>query len=564
MKKLFIILLIILIIFVYTQDNQNDNDINNQDNQNDDDNNQDNQNDNDDNNQDNQNDDDFNQDDQNDNDNKKIIVNFPETEFVIEINQDSIDDLINKNSHALIYFYKDNDEDCQFFIEPFINIAKKYKEEGTNLLFGRVNCNLNEELINKYSITSFPTLLLFIDGVKYEYPFLVDENFVIKFIEKRVVNPIFERKNANDIKAETINNSLYFVATFSPENDKEKYENLKEIAFKYADFFDIFNCDECKPYYGNEFTLIKNDPSEEIIKYDNSSFSKESIEFFIRKYHRYNAERLTSHDIQFIQTFNQTLIVYVRKNNNENDKDKDEIFWQLNGQYQGKYIITYADINDELISDDVKSYLNVEEYELPLVKIYNPITTNFYTYKGDITMEKMIDFITKFENNEIKADKKSELIAQQDNSLVFYLVGKNFYDEIVNGSLNYIVLFSSYKVEWDNKTSDIYSIFSYLGKKYKNLNDFRIKFGFINLQYNEIDEKIEELPSIGLYVNGKKNSPIFYKGKIDIEEFERWYSEILGWKEIPQFTQDDNDFDDDSNVDNDDSSTQKDADIGDL
>jgi hypothetical protein len=208
--------------------------------------------------------------------------------------------------------------------------------------------------------------------------------------------------------------------------------------------------------------------------------------------------------------------------------------------------------------------LNVEEYELPLVKIYNPITTNFYTYKGDITMEKMIDFITKFENNEIKADKKSELIAQQDNSLVFYLVGKNFYDEIVNGSLNYIVLFSSYKVEWDNKTSDIYSIFSYLGKKYKNLNDFRIKFGFINLQYNEIDEKIEELPSIGLYVNGKKNSPIFYKGKIDIEEFERWYSEILGWKEIPQFTQDDNDFDDDSNVDNDDSSTQKDADIGDL
>ena len=555
MKKLFIILLISFLIFVYAQDDQNDNQNDN------DDNNQDNQNDNDDNYQDNQNDNDDNyQDNQNDN----IKIEFPDTEFVIEMKDDSIDDLIKKNYNSLIYFYKDNYEECKYFVEPFINIAKKYKEEGTNILFGRINCNLNKESITKFSITTYPTLLLFIDGIKYEFPFLLEESYVIKFIEKRVVNPIFERKNQNEIKAETINNTLYFVATFNHENDKEKYENLKEIAFKYADYFDIYNCEECKTYYGNEFTLIKNDPNEEIIKYDNSSFSKESIEFFIRKYHRYNAEQLTSYDIQFLEKYNQTIILYVRSKDNEADKDKDEIFWKLNEQYEGKYIITYADIHDELISDDVRIYFNVDEYELPIVKIFNPLTNNFYSYKGEVTIEKIVDLINKFENNQLQRDKKSEIIDKQDNSLVFYLVGKNFYDEIVNGSLNYIVLFSSYKVEWDNKTSDIYSIFSYLGKKYKNLNDFRIKFGFINLQYNEIDEKIEELPSIGLYVNGKKNSPIFYKGKIDIEEFERWYSEILGWKEIPQFTQDDNDFDDDSNVDNDDSSTQKDADIGDL
>ncbi len=553
MKKLFIILLISFLIFVYAQDDQNDNQNDN------DDNNQDNQNDNDDNYQDNQNDNDDNyQDNQNDN----IKIEFPDTEFVIEMKDDSIDDLIKKNYNSLIYFYKDNYEECKYFVEPFINIAKKYKEEGTNLLFGRINCNLNKESITKFSITTFPTLLLFIDGIKYEFPFLLEESYVIKFIEKRVVNPIFERKNQNEIKAETINNTLYFVSTFNHENDKEKYENLKEIAFKYADYFDIYNCEECKTYYGNEFTLIKNDPNEEIIKYDNSSFSKESIEFFIRKYHRYNAEQLTSYDIQFLEKYNQTIILYVRSKDNEADKDKDEIFWKLNEQYEGKYIITYADIHDELISDDVRIYFNVDEYELPIVKIFNPLTNNFYSYKGEVTIEKIVDLINKFENNQLQRDKKSEIIDKQDNSLVFYLVGKNFYDEIVNGSLNYLVLFGSYEVDWDNKTGDIYYSLTYLSKKYKNLNDFRIKFGFINLLFNEINEKVDKVPSIALYVNGKKNSPIFYNGEYESDEIEKWFSNLLGWKEIPQY--EDNENDDDSNNYNDDNSNQNDADIGDL
>ena len=553
MKKLFIILLISFLIFVYAQDDQNDNQNDN------DDNNQDNQNDNDDNYQDNQNDNDDNyQDNQNDN----IKIEFPDTEFVIEMKDDSIDDLIKKNYNSLIYFYKDNYEECKYFVEPFINIAKKYKEEGTNILFGRINCNLNKESITKFSITTYPTLLLFIDGIKYEFPFLLEESYVIKFIEKRVVNPIFERKNQNEIKAETINNTLYFVATFNHENDKEKYENLKEIAFKYADYFDIYNCEECKTYYGNEFTLIKNDPNEEIIKYDNSSFSKESIEFFIRKYHRYNAEQLTSYDIQFLEKYNQTIILYVRSKDNEADKDKDEIFWKLNEQYEGKYIITYADIHDELISDDVRIYFNVDEYELPIVKIFNPLTNNFYSYKGEVTIEKIVDLINKYENNQLQRDKKSEIIDKQDNSLVFYLVGKNFYDEIVNGSLNYLVLFGSYEVDWDNKTGDIYYSLTYLSKKYKNLNDFRIKFGFINLLFNEINEKVDKVPSIALYVNGKKNSPIFYNGEYETDEIEKWFSNLLGWKEIPQY--EDNENDDDYNNYNDDNSNQNDADIGDL
>ena len=96
--------------------------------------------------------------------------------------------------------------------------------------------------------------------------------------------------------------------------------------------------------------------------------------------------------------------------------------------------------------------------------------------------------------------------------------------------------------------TDIYSNLTSLSDKYRKLNDYRIKFGIINLFYNEIDEKIEETPLLGLYINGKKDNPIFFNN-FDIDEIEYWISNSLGWKEIPQ------DIDSDSNINNDDNNS---------
>ena len=73
------------------------------------------------------------------------------------------------------------------------------------------------------------------------------------------------------------------------------------------------------------------------------------------------------------------------------------------------------------------------------------------------------------------------------------------------------------------------SKFKYLADKYKFLNETRIKFGVINLDYNEIDEVIEIKPSIGIYLNGKKDKPLFYNGTIDFNSIEFLIYDCLEW-----------------------------------
>ncbi len=169
-----------------------------------------------------------------------------------------------------------------------------------------------------------------------------------------------------------------------------------------------------------------------------------------------------------------------------------------------------------------------------------------YSYKEEITKEKIVDLINKYEKNELIREKNSEQIPneEEDPNISFhYLVGKTFNKEIYNGSLNYIVFFSKNNNE-DNeeeseKLNNMYNNLTYLSEKYQLLKEKRIKFGIINLEYNDIDYVVDEIPSIGLFIDGKKDKPIFYKGDIQSEKIEKWIFDSLGY-DIPTESINDN------------------------
>ena len=81
------------------------------------------------------------------------------------------------------------------------------------------------------------------------------------------------------IREENKNQLIYFLSLI--DREKEKYENWTEIAKKYDDKFDLFNCFECKETLNSDLTLIKIES-----KYDNKTLVLESIDYFFRKYHR--------------------------------------------------------------------------------------------------------------------------------------------------------------------------------------------------------------------------------------------------------------------------------------
>ena len=474
-----------------------------------------------------------------------FIEIFPETEYILELSDENMRDTIINNTFVIVLFYSRFYEKCKDFIPKYINVAKKYKEKNSEIIFGRLNGERNFETVFFNSINDYPSIILYANKTNYFFRNSFEENSLEIFLEKKLVNPILERKNYNDIREENKNQSIYFLSSIDREKEKEKYENLTEIAKKYDDIFDIFNCFECKETLNSDLTLIKIEPDEEIIKYDNKTFDIESIDYFIRKYHRNYNERLNYEDLYFVFKYNQSIIIYFREEEKEDDIKKDEIFSNLNLQYEGKYIITYSDIKSE-IGREIGNFFLIEESELPIVKIYNQSEMHSYSYKEEITKEKIVDLINKYEKNELIREKNSEQIPneEEDPNISFhYLVGKTFNKEIYNGSLNYIVFFSKNNNE-DNeeeseKINNMYNNLTYLSEKYQLLKEKRIKFGVINLEYNDIDFVVDEIPSIGLFIDGKKDKPIFYKGDIQSEKIEKWIFDSLGY-DIPTESINDN------------------------
>ena len=467
-----------------------------------------------------------------------FIEIFPETEYILELSDENMRDTIINNTFVIVLFYNRFYEKCNDFIPKYINVAKKYKEKNSEIIFGRLNGERNFETVFFNSINDYPSIILYDNKTNYFFRNSFEENSLEIFLEKKLVNPILERKNYNDIREENKNQSIYFLSSIEKKKEKEKYENLTEIAKKYDDIFAIFHCFECKETLNSDLTLIKIEPDEEIIKYDNKTFDIDSIDYFIRKYHRNYNERLNYEDLYFVFKYNQSIIIYFREEEKEDDIKKDEIFSNLNLQYEGKYIITYSDIKSE-IGREIGNFFLIEESELPIVKIYNQSEMHSYSYKEEITKEKIVDLINKYEKNELIREKNSEQIPneEEDPNISFhYLVGKTFNKEIYNGSLNYIVFFSKNNNE-DNeeeseKINNMYNNLTYLSEKYQLLKEKRIKFGIINLEYNDIDFVVDEIPSIGLFIDGKKDKPIFYKGDIQSEKIEKWIFDSLGY-DIP-------------------------------
>jgi hypothetical protein len=154
---------------------------------------------------------------------------FPETEIIVELNDDNMRDTVLNNTYVLVFFYNRFYEKCNDSIPKYINVAKKFKEKNPEIIFGRLNGEKNFETVIFNSINDYPAIILFINNTNHFFKNVFEEYNLEIFLEKKIINPILERNNYNDIKEENKNQTIYFISSIDPEKEKEKYENLREI-----------------------------------------------------------------------------------------------------------------------------------------------------------------------------------------------------------------------------------------------------------------------------------------------------------------------------------------------
>ena len=95
------------------------------------------------------------------------------SELTVEITKDNLDPLLKKNGLAAVDCWANWCGPCRALAPMFERLATKYRGK---MLFGKMDCDKNPELVKRFEIMAIPTILFFQEGqLKDTVVGLVDE-----------------------------------------------------------------------------------------------------------------------------------------------------------------------------------------------------------------------------------------------------------------------------------------------------------------------------------------------------------------------------------------------------
>jgi len=150
---------------------------------------------------------------------------------VAQLNNDNLNDML-KTKMMMVNFYADW---CRFsrMLEPvFKEAAAKAAEEfgDVDVKFARADCDKEQSLCQKYSVSKYPTIKLLRDGVpmKKEYRGQRTAEAITQFIRDQLKSPVTEVKNLDEIYE--LNRDKRTIVGYFENKQNVQYANFDLIA----------------------------------------------------------------------------------------------------------------------------------------------------------------------------------------------------------------------------------------------------------------------------------------------------------------------------------------------
>ena len=144
--------------------------------------------------------------------NKRFINNLNYTN-ILYLNDSNFTSIINKNNITYALFYLSTCKYCKKYMPIFIETANYFKEKKLNVMFARIETNINPKTTEEYNAFIEPAIFLIIKGRKYTFEGEKTKEGLLKFFRKKINDNIFKITKLNEIYEYTNITSLVFLST---------------------------------------------------------------------------------------------------------------------------------------------------------------------------------------------------------------------------------------------------------------------------------------------------------------------------------------------------------------
>ncbi|CAD8069700.1 unnamed protein product [Paramecium primaurelia] len=426
---------------------------------------------------------------------------FPYDGDVLVLNDNTINAAIKQFDYLLVEFYASWCGHCKQFAPEYSQFATQVKEAGQSFIVAKLNGGDQEkQAMNRYKVSSFPTIILLIKGHAVPYNGDRSANGLMNFVTQALEDKLVRVDEIDDVYKFLSDNNLsllYFVKD-SQQPELQIYSMAAKI-FPHLKFGYTTSAYARKLYDVDEGQIVLFRTFEERRKEFTDQLTLEKLTNFLYENSTPSFEELDNKS--YASIFNKNTPALILFWSQQSQETKDVL--KLIAPNIKKRITVVSVYSDNYMVNQVTSHLFINTPTFPSLYYYKT-TNEVYKFEGQITVENVMRFVHEANNGKIKRKQKSQPIPNQTSN-VLKVVGDTFDQLVLNSKKNTLVQFCQtsnskcYEPEFEDLAEEL--------KKNDNL-----VLAQIDLSYNDLDSvNIENYPGFKLYIPKVTSNPINFE-----------------------------------------------------
>lgn len=445
----------------------------------------------------------------------------PEEKDIVILTEKTFQSFIEKNHHVLVIFYADWSEPCKNALVTFSEAATELRDREHPVPLAKVNSMTNPKLIEKYKISHYPAMKYFLDGEPLDFHHGHKTEDIVKYVDRKNGSPSTEIKTLSEL--DSIKEDHQVVVGFFSDNPFQ-LKTFQQTARKFDDLVFVHSSEKKFLTAFSPVTIFKHFDEEPAFL--STAFTEDQLFDFVHE-HRYPAVMEFDGDNAIDRIFIQKTpalvlftdevsgVVYVLEKAAEELKGKVAVMTATISRGLGKNLANFVGLR------------HVEDGSVWLIHPLENGKAHKYKFEGDrLDVGSLVDFVTKFEDEELERHTKSEEIdTNAENQKVKKVVGESF-KRIVYDHENHVLLYVH--SHWCHPCKKLAPVVEQLAEKLSYIDD--LVFAQMDGQKNEVEElHVDRYPKLLLFkMDGKTNPFEYIHGDYTEKEVLDWLSLAMG------------------------------------